>query len=154
MKTRVLSGIVLAIIMISSSFCGGWYLYLLCAGVSLIGMYELYRVIDIQKSALACMGYLSAIFYYICVLTGYEKYDIFVFVIALMAIMSVYVFTFPKYKIEEVTLTFLGLFYVAVMLSYIYKVRILEDGIYIVWLIFIASWGNDTFGILHRSVIR
>ena len=145
MKTRVLSGIVLAIIMISSSFCGGWYLYLLCAGVSLIGMYELYRVIDIQKSALACMGYLSAIFYYICVLTGYEKYDIFVFVIALMAIMSVYVFTFPKYKIEEVTLTFLGLFYVAVMLSYIYKVRILEDGIYIVWLIFIASWGNDTF---------
>ena len=145
MKTRVLSGIVLAIIMISSSFCGGWYLYLLCAGVSLIGMYELYRVIDIQKSALACMGYLSAIFYYICVLTGYEKYDIFVFVIALMAIMSVYVFTFPKYKIEEVTLRFLGLFYVAVMLSYIYKVRILEDGIYIVWLIFIASWGNDTF---------
>ena len=145
MKTRVLSGIVLAIIMISSSFCGGWYLYLLCAGVSLIGMYELYRVIDIQKSALAYMGYLSAIFYYICVLTGYEKYDIFVFVIALMAIMSVYVFTFPKYKIEEVTLTFLGLFYVAVMLSYIYKVRILEDGIYIVWLIFIASWGNDTF---------
>ena len=145
MKTRVLSGIVLAIIMTSSSFCGGWYLYLLCAGVSLIGMYELYRVIDIQKSALACMGYLSAIFYYICVLTGYEKYDIFVFVIALMAIMSVYVFTFPKYKIEEVTLTFLGLFYVAVMLSYIYKVRILEDGIYIVWLIFIASWGNDTF---------
>lgn len=145
MKTRVLSGIVLAIIMISSSFCGGWYLYLLCAGVSLIGMYELYRVIDIQKSALACMGYLSAIFYYICVLTGYEKYDIFVFVIALMGIMSVYVFTFPKYKIEEVTLTFLGLFYVAVMLSYIYKVRILEDGIYIVWLIFIASWGNDTF---------
>ena len=145
MKTRVLSGIVLAIIMISSSFCGGWYLYLLCAGVSLIGMYELYRVIDIQKSALACMGYLSAIFYYICVLTGYEKYDIFVFVIALMEIMSVYVFTFPKYKIEEVTLTFLGLFYVAVMLSYIYKVRILEDGIYIVWLIFIASWGNDTF---------
>ena len=91
------------------------------------------------------MGYLSAIFYYICVLTGYEKYDIFVFVISLMAIMSVYVFTFPKYKIEEVTLTFLGLFYVAVMLSYIYKVRILDDGIYIVWLIFIASWGNDTF---------
>ena len=145
MKTRVLSGIVLAIIMISSSFCGGWYLYLLCAGVSLIGMYELYKVIDIQKSVLACMGYISAIFYYICVLTGYEKYDIFVFVIALMAIMSVYVFTFPKYKIEEVTLTFLGLFYVAVMISYIYKVRILEDGIYIVWLIFIASWGNDTF---------
>ena len=56
MKTRVLSGIVLAIIMISSSFCGGWYLYLLCAGVSLIGMYELYRVIDIQKECIGMHG--------------------------------------------------------------------------------------------------
>ncbi len=144
MKTRILSGIVLAIIMVSSSLCGGLYLYLLCAGVSLIGMYELYRVINIQKSPMAFMGYISAILYYLCILTGYEKYDIFVFVIALMAMMSVYVFTFPKYNIEQVTLTFLGLFYVAVMLSYIYKVRILEHGIYIVWLIFIASWGNDT----------
>ena len=144
MKTRVLSGIVLAIIMISSSFCGGWYLYLLCAGVSLIGMYELYRVIDIQKSALAYMGYLSAIFYYICVLTGYEKYDIFVFVIALMAIMSVYVFTFPKYKTEDVMWVFFSIVYVAVTLSYIYQVRMMQDGIYIVWLIFVSSWGNDT----------
>lgn len=144
MKTRILSGIVLAIIMISSSFYGGLYLYLLCLGVSLIGMYELYKVINMQKSPMAFVGYLGAILYYLCIITGYEKYDIFVFVVVLMAIMSVYVFTFPKYTIEQVTLMFLGLFYVAVMLSYIYKVRILEDGIYIVWLVFIASWGNDT----------
>ena len=53
MKTRILSGIVLAIIMISSSFYGGLYLYLLCLGVSLIGMYELYKVINMQKSPMA-----------------------------------------------------------------------------------------------------
>ncbi len=144
MKTRILSGIVLAIITISSSYCGGLYLYLLCLGVSLIGMYELYKVINMQKSPMAFIGYLGAICYYICIITGYEKYDIFVFVVTLMVMMSIYVFTFPKYTIEQVNLTFLGLFYVAVMLSYIYKVRILQDGIYIVWLIFIASWINDT----------
>ena len=63
MKTRILSGIVLAIIMISSSFYGGLYLYLLCLGVSLIGMYELYKVINMQKSPMAFVGYLGAILY-------------------------------------------------------------------------------------------
>ena len=31
------------------------------------------------------------------------------------------------------------------MLSYIYKVRVAGDGKYIVWLVFVSSWGNDTF---------
>ena len=31
------------------------------------------------------------------------------------------------------------------MLSYIYKVRVLSDGIFIIWLVFVSSWGNDTF---------
>jgi phosphatidate cytidylyltransferase len=30
------------------------------------------------------------------------------------------------------------------MLSYIYQVRILDDGAWIVWLIFIGAWGSDT----------
>ena len=58
--------------------------------------------------------------------------------------MSVYVFTFPKYKTEDVMWVFFSIVYVAVTLSYIYQVRMLQDGIYIVWLIFVSSWGNDT----------
>ncbi len=145
MKTRILSGIVLAVIMISSCLCGGWYLYFLSLVISLVGMFELYRVIHMERSIMAGVGYCAAILYYICVATRLEKYNILVLVLALMAIMSIYVFTFPKYESKQVMLAFTGLFYVAVMLSYIYKVRILQDGIYLIWLIFIASWGNDTF---------
>ncbi len=43
----------------------------------------------------------------------------------------------------------LGLVYVAMLLSYIYKVRTYHDGIYTVWLIFAASWVNDTLHILQ-----
>ena len=35
--------------------------------------------------------------------------------------------------------------YVTVMIAYIYETRMSDNGIFIVWLIFIASWGNDTF---------
>lgn len=37
-----------------------------------------------------------------------------------------------------------GVFYVSVMLSYVYQTRMLPGGAYIVWLIFLCSWGCDT----------
>lgn len=41
-------------------------------------------------------------------------------------------------------LAFFGLFYVAVMLSYVYQIRMLEQGAFLVWLVFLCSWGCDT----------
>ena len=145
MKTRVVSGVVLLIIMASALLCGSWYLYLLCLGISLIGMYELYRVVGKEKSMLAWVGYLSAVLYYASIVFGFEQYSMLVIVFCFMAVMSTYVFTFPKYKSQDAMLIFFGVIYVAVMLSYICNVRMMEDGIYIVWLIFISSWVNDTF---------
>ena len=39
---------------------------------------------------------------------------------------------------------FFGVFYVAVMLSFIYQTRILPGGAFTVWLVFICAWGCDT----------
>ena len=58
--------------------------------------------------------------------------------------MAVYVFTYPRYRAEQVMAAFFGLIYVAVMLSYIYQTRNLPDGAFLVWLIFLCSWGCDT----------
>ena len=58
--------------------------------------------------------------------------------------MAVYVFSYPKYRSEQIMITFFGLFYVAVMLSYVYQTRELTQGAYLVWLIFLCSWGCDT----------
>ncbi len=145
MRTRIISGIVLGIITISSLCVGSWYLYALVLGISLIGMRELYSVKKINKSCIAYIGYISAIAYYLVLLLNDPKYEMLVLVIAFMFMMASYVFTFPKYKAEDIMWVFTGLIYVAVMLSYIYRVRMLSDGIYVVWLIFVASWGNDTF---------
>lgn len=41
-------------------------------------------------------------------------------------------------------MTFFGLFYVAIMLSYVYQARELPQGAFLVWLVFICSWGCDT----------
>ena len=43
-----------------------------------------------------------------------------------------------------VVAAFFGMVYVAVMLSFIYLTRSLPDGKFLVWLIFLCSWGCDT----------
>ena len=65
-------------------------------------------------------------------------------VIVLIAMMFVYVFSYPKYHAEQVMAAFFGVVYVGVMLSYIYQTRMIRDGAFLVWLIFLCSWGCDT----------
>ena len=58
--------------------------------------------------------------------------------------MAVLVFSYPKYNTQQIMAAFFGVFYVAVMLSYIYLTRMLPGGVFTVWLVFICSWGCDT----------
>lgn len=142
--TRLVSGIILVILALVLVTTGGGVLFAAVAAISLIGMFELYRVMKLEKTPLAAVGYLAAALYYGFV--WFEKEDLMMLMAAVfvMVLMAVYVFTFPKYKTEEITITFFGVFYVAVMLSYIYQTRILPGGIFTVWLVFVCSWGCDT----------
>lgn len=141
---RLVSGIILVILAIIIVGSGGILLYVATAVISLIGLFELYRVMKIEKNLLGAVGYLTAVSYYGLVWFEGQKYVTLMAIAALMVLMSLYVFTFPRYKTEEVTVAFFGVFYVAVMLSYLYQVRAMTDGRYLVWLIFISSWGCDT----------
>ena len=57
--------------------------------------------------------------YYISVLLGFEKYGTMTILLALVLLMFVYVFTYPKYEADQIMATFFGVVYVAVMLSFI-----------------------------------
>ena len=60
-KTRLLSGIVLVVILIATVGYGGSLLFGVLAVISLIGMGELYKVVDVQRRALGVTGYLGAL---------------------------------------------------------------------------------------------
>ena len=143
-KTRLLSGIVLVIILIATVGYGGNIMFALLAVISLIGMSELYKVVDVHKKVLGVVGYIAAIAYYAILYTDQKDDMTMLFILFLIAVMAVYVFAFPTYRAEQVMTTYFGLFYVAVMLSYVYQTRMLPDGGVVVWLIFLSSWGCDT----------
>ena len=143
-KTRLLSGIVLVILALFLIISGHEILLFATLAISCIGMFELYRVFKMEKTVLAGVGYLAAIVYY-CNLQWKFLPDLMILFMAfLILLMFVFVFAYPKFHADQVMAAFFGVFYVAVMLSYVYQIRTLERGLYLAFLVFLCSWGCDT----------
>ena len=93
--TRLVSGIVLVAIALLTICSGGLVLSATLLAVSLIGVFELYRVTKVQKQGdylLAFVGYLGVISYYILLSLGYMSYSMMDLIFILVAFMFVYVF--------------------------------------------------------------
>ena len=108
-KTRLLSGIVLVILALVFIITGNDLLLAVTGIISLIGLYELYRVFKIEKSCAGVVGGLATIVYY-CNLKFQFIPDMMLFVIALLVVlMFVYVFSYPKYHTEQMLAAFFGI---------------------------------------------
>lgn len=143
-KTRLLSGIVLVIILIATVGCGGNVLFGVLGIISLIGMTELYKVVNVEKKPIAFVGYLAAVVYYVLLYVNRMDLLPLLIMVFMILLMAVYVFTFPTFVADQVVTVFFGVFYVAMMMSFVYQTRMLPDGGVVVWLIFLSSWGCDT----------
>lgn len=143
-KTRLASGIVLMAVTIALMVNGGYPLFFVLTAVSLVGLFELYRVVKMEKTFPALAGYISSIVTDILILNDEYGYLLMWLIFTLMVFMACYVIAYPKYVSGQITMLFFGIIYVTVMLSFVFKTRFVEDGILLVWLIFIGAWGSDT----------
>jgi phosphatidate cytidylyltransferase len=141
---RLASGVVILAVVATALIFGGNVLFFLLEIISLVGLFELYRLGKVSRNILGLAGYLSTFAYYMLLNAGKNDWIMPELIIFFIVVMGVYVFTFPKFKTNQVTLVFFGFFYVAVLLSYVYQIRMLDEGKWLVWLIFISSWGADT----------
>ena len=151
MKTRVISGLCIAVILLAVMLLGGPVLALTLLTVSLIAFFELMRALNIHKkgekiSALEIYGYVSIVLFYL--LTFFKLIDdnMDMFIIGFMLILLIiYVFTFPKNDPKTLMATFFCVFYAPVMFSFIFRIREMDNGFGIVWLVFASSWVSDIF---------
>lgn len=150
---RVSSGIILTIFLFVILILGEDILLLSSIVLSLIGVMEITKVLNLSK-ILVSIIFPFTLFYYI-VVVKYAREGILLFLISMILMLLIfYVFAFPKFSIKDIALTIFTIFYVPVMFSFVYLLREQRGhfGQYIVWLIFISSWGCDTsayfFGLL------
>ena len=112
--------------------------------ITFVGIIQTARASGLEKKGPAIAGYIGAILYEILLWATVPEGELMAVAVGTLLIMAVYVFGFPKYKVNEIFCAVAGLAYVVVLMSFIYKVRMLNDGLYIIPLIFICAWGNDT----------
>lgn len=141
---RLISSIILLAVTIFAVMTGGTILFITVIVISCIGLFELYRAIKIEKTSLAIAGYIGGVCLNLLTLIEKEKYAMLLMIAFLFLLLVLYVITYPAYNTENVAMVFFSLFYVSAMLGYIYRLRILEDGQWLIWLAFIGAWGSDT----------
>ena len=130
--TRLISGIILVLAAIFFFVQGGYFLLFALAVLSLLGLYELLRVLQMEKSSLAVVTYVATAVYYgmLCIYGGIDWLLLGLLIFLMLAFL-----------------------YVSVLFSYIARTRDLVAGNWLVWLIIISAWGSDTFAYVTGVLI-
>lgn len=157
MKTRVISGAILAVLLVAFLLLGGYYLGAATLLISLVAYYELSKACRFHEegkkvNCLEIIGYGAIVLYYVATIFTPDSADgkmnnqYFILLIALILLeMMLYVFTFPRFNVEQIVASVFAVIYAPLMLSFIYKTREeLDGGIFLAFLIFITSWISDT----------
>lgn len=148
--TRLISGVILLIIAIAVMYFGQWPLLLILYLCSMVAYRELTKALGCNGegkkfNALENIGFLGITAYYACVYFLTDESMLLMCIVAVfMAEMFWYVVTFPKYQAGQVVAAVFSFLYAPLMLSFVYLTRMCPQGIYLVWLILISSWGCDT----------
>ena len=161
-RTRLLSGIVLIILALAIIYAGGWFMAGALCIISLIAFFELTKATGVHThgkkiNGLEIAGVVFIMLYYVllcgCMVVTQGNYDLAVMfivpglgiVMSLIVFMMVYVFSFPKFKAGQVMACFFEFIYAPILLSFLLFIREgWQYGIYLVWFVFLCSWGSDT----------
>ena len=157
--TRTASGIVLVIIAFLTMSLGGIPLAGILLAISLVAYRELTKALhcatnDRKINILEIVGLIGVVAYYLSV---YFSDNAIVFLMCIVAVfmaeMFIYVVTFPKYEATQVVASVFAFLYAPVMLSCVYLTRDCPQGLYMVCMILISSWGCDTCAYLVGKLI-
>ena len=177
MKQRVISGVVIAVLVVVLGLVGNSYpLAIVMMACGMIGFAELCRACGVASADGVAAGdvtdaggkgnglyggmnglvktgmLMTAVYYAGLVLIQYfDSADMQVMfhranlltmvmiVLTFLVIMSLYVLTFPKFEAGQVMAAYFSFIYAPVMLSFVYRARLLPYGVFVYILIFLCS---------------
>lgn len=154
MRTRIISGVIMATGGVLVLIAGGYVAGLVVMLIALGAYYELCKacgVLDKDKMPVnlaTVMGYVAIIAFYLYMMFGNAQYSSIVNTLILIGIvlwqLAVYVFTYPRFKSGQIMSGVFNMLYAPFMLSYLYLIMVgFERGKYLVLLVFVASSISD-----------
>lgn len=161
MLIRVLSGVIAAIILFSTIFFNSVAFYVFVFGVTMIGLYEYFRAMKTSgHNPFVIIGYIiSAVAF---IITGchvffglkIEIYYISFYLIASLLLMMTYTLSKPeKYNFVDLAITLFGVMYVTILVLYVVLIRALDNGEYLLLLMFAGIFASDTFALFVGKLL-
>ena len=163
MKQRIISGVIIAAMIVGFGLIGGYALAILIMICSMIGYQELVRATGVleegeKKNLITVIGHCMAVVLYLGIMAVHARhgqdagqavllsdfFTVIVIVLAFLAMMTAYVLTFPKFKSEQVMETFFSFIYAPILMSFVVRSRFLPYGLFMYAMIFVCSSVCDT----------
>lgn len=143
---RTASGIIGIILLVLIVSKGGIYLSTSILLLSLIGLREFYKAIhNMDIKPIGYIGLLGCLGLYLSVLFPIITLDLVFTIISIISLLNVFN---KKVDLKDITFTLLGILYLPFLLFHVSYL----DGTNYIWLVFIISFGTDTFAYLAGNL--
>ena len=155
LKIRVLGAAIVVLIIALSMMIGNLATAGLVFVLTLAGLYEFYHAIGTAgHRPISYLGYIYSVPVFISAVmksidkTGwifdYKYVHEWVLYFFIMSVFTIMILSKGKYNILDAALTITGYIYVTFLLEFIFLIRSMDGGTYLVWLLFMGVWGADT----------
>ncbi len=141
------------VITLLALFAGGLVSAVILTIVSLVGVNEILKVYSLDKSPFAVFSFIATVIWYIFIYFNKTQFLLPTIIVLLLLILAVYVCTFPKYKDIDMMRAFFAFVYVAVLLSFVLRIRAMDAGLLLAFFVLISSWINDICAYFVGSAI-
>lgn len=160
MKTRIISGAVAFIILVTVILSGTQIFAAALFLLALIGVHEIYQAFSKAGfKPFKPIGYIWCLLVPVEIAYGGNYFGLTSFInkagvnlilsllvfVTIVILFSLIVFAHDKYNVSDVAVTFLGIAYIVFLFSFISLTRNMINGQYYIWLVFIGAWATDTF---------
>ncbi len=148
MKTRIISGVLGAVIAVLIFLYGNISLSVAVSALILIALFEFHRATGIAQKNKAL--FFISLLYGVCIslLVSFYyslKYCNEVNIIYVIVLLCYMVLKHDDVKFSSIGISALGTLYITIFLSHIIMIRHINHGKIYIWLVFLIAWGTDTF---------
>ncbi len=165
MKKRIISGVLAGIILIFIMGQPPYIMGIIVSAVSIIALYEFYQCIRKvnfhpvrEVGFFSCGMFLLYIMYYsfyisldktaIGLLSRvlFQRNMIYLIIyLVIVYLMINLIFRRNRFTLDDIAVTLLGIIYVPFMMSFVFLVRIMDNGFELAWLVLVGTFSTDTF---------
>ena len=167
MKTRIISGVIAAALVVLVVFSGKEVFHIACVALAVIAVSELFDAFEIKGyKPLRFGGYISCFCLLLGAIGSWNKniwtwllniiyfVDVrFMLYVVLLLMFCFLIFENGRYAVSDFSVTIMSAFYVCFLFWYLIQIRSLPSGHDIIWFLILGAVATDTFAYIVGSTI-